>query len=124
MNKLLNYIALSLMGVLCFTACSETDYLKYDVSHNGVYFTKDKLKYSFSVTSDTIRSYTFKMPIQILGGISDKAREVAYSVNEDSTDAVYGVHYTLEKAVIAPDSITGYIPVVILRDSLEGSYEE
>ena len=124
MKNLLKYVTLSLIGVICFTACSETDYLKYDVSHNGVYFTKDKLKYSFSVTSDTIHSYLFKMPIQILGGISDQEREVAFRVNEDSTDAVYGVHYTFDKAIIAPDSITGYIPVTILRDNLEGSYDE
>ncbi len=124
MKNLLNCIIISLLGVMCFSSCSETDYLKYDTSHNGVYFTKDELKYSFSVTSDTVHSYLFKMPIQIMGGISSDEREVAYKVYEDSTDAVESIHYTLGKAVIAPDSITGYIPITILRDNLEGSYAE
>ena len=124
MKKLLKYATLSLTALLCFTACSETEYLKFDASHNGVYFTQEKLKYSFSVTSDTIRSYLFKMPIKIMGCTSSVDREVAYRVNADSTDAVLDVHYTLGKAIIAPDSITGYIPVTILRDNLEGSYEE
>lgn len=118
------YIVLSFLVAVCFTACSETEYLKFDASHNGVYFTKEKLKYSFSVTADSIDSYLFKMPIQILGRTSGVDREVAYSVNPDSTDAVEGVHYTLGKAIIAPDSITGYIPVTILRRNLEGSYAE
>ena len=124
MKNLLKGILLSLLGAVCFISCTETEYLKYDVSHNGIYFTKDKLKYSFSVTSDTIHSYLFKMPIQIMGGISEKEREVAYRINEDSTNAIEGIHYTIGKAFIAPDSITGYIPVTILRDSLQGSYAE
>lgn len=124
MNNLGKNIILALIGVLCFTACSETEYLKFDASHNGVYFTKEKLKYSFSVTADSIRSYLFKMPIQILGRTSGIEREVAFRVNPDSTDAIEGVHYEFGKAVIAPDSITGYIPVIILRDNLEGSYAE
>ena len=124
MNNLGKTIILSLIGVLCFTSCTETEYLKFDASHNGVYFTKEKLKYSFSVTADSIDSYLFKMPIQILGRTSSVEREVAYSVNPDSTDAIEGVHYTLGKAIIAPDSITSYIPVTILRSNLEGSYAE
>lgn len=119
-----NNIPILLLFTLCFSACEETEYLKYDTNHNGIYFTQDELKYSFSVTSDTIRSYLFKMPIQILGGISSEEREVAFRVREDSTDAVEGIHYTLGKAIIEPDSITGYIPVTILRDSLEGNYNE
>ena len=122
MRNLFYSIFVFLLSVFCFSSCEETEYLKYDISHNGVYFTTEELKYSFSVTSDTVHCYLFKMPIQILGGISSEEREVAYRVREDSTDAAEGVHYTLGKAVIAPDSITGYIPVTILRDNLEGSY--
>lgn len=124
MSNLLKYIILSCIGILCLTSCNETEYLRYDTSHNGVYFTEDELKYSFSVSSDTIHSYLFKIPIQILGGISSETREVAYRINADSTDAVEDVHYILGRAMIAPDSITGYIPITILRDNLEGSYLE
>ena len=124
MRNLSKYMFLSLVAVVCLSACSETEYLKFDESHNGVYFTQDKLKYSFSVTADSIRTHLFKMPIQIMGRVSSVDREVAYRVNPDSTDAIEGVHYQLGEAIIAPDSITGYIPVTILRDNLEGSYAE
>lgn len=124
MKNLSKYMLLSFVAVVCLTACSETEYLKFDESHNGVYFTQDKLKYSFGVTDDSIRTYLFKMPIQIMGRTSTAEREVAYRVNPDSTDAIAGAHYELGKAVIAPDSITGYIPVTILRDKLGGSYAE
>ncbi len=124
MRNISKYMVLPLIAVVCLSACSETEYLKFDESHNGVYFTQDKLKYSFSVTADSIRSYLFKMPIQILGRTSSVKREVAYRVNPDSTDAIEGIHYELGKAFIAPDSITGYIPITILRDSLKGRYPD
>ena len=124
MNNPLKSIALAFIGVLGLASCTETEYLKFDASHNGVYFTQDELKYSFSVTADSIRTHLFKMPIKIMGRTSKVEREVAYSVNKDFTDAIEGVHFLLGKAIIAPDSITGYIPITILRDSLEGSYEK
>lgn len=115
---------LSLAAIMLLAACQETEYLKFDISHNGIYFTRDTLKYSFSVTPLDVNSHLFKVPVKVLGGLSGTEREVAYRVNPDSTTAVEGVHYTLGKAVILPDSIEGYIPVTILRDNLEGSYSE
>ena len=115
---------LSLVLATFFVACGETDYLKFDTAHSGVYFTKDTLRYSFSVTPIDVRSYQFNIPVRVLGGISDKEREVAYIINPDSTTAEEGVHYTIGKACILPDSIDGYIPVTILRDNLEGNYTE
>ena len=126
MKNLSNRIAamLSLAAIMLLAACQETEYLKFDMSHNGIYFTRDTLKYSFSVTPLDVNSHLFKVPVKVLGGLSGTEREVAYRVNPDSTTAVEGVHYTLGKAVILPDSIEGYIPVTILRDNLEGSYSE
>ena len=119
-NKL--FVALALSVMLFFTACQE-NYLKYDTSHSGVYFTKDTLKYSFSVTPLEITSYEFKVPFMIMGVPSSKAREVAFVVNPELTTAEENVHYCIGKAVVQPDSISGYIPVTILRDNLEGDYE-
>ena len=119
-NKL--FVALALSVMLFFTACQE-NYLKYDTSHSGVYFTKDTLKYSFSVTPLEITSYEFKVPFMIMGVPSSKAREVAFVVNPELTTAEENVHYSIGKAVVQPDSINGYIPVTILRDNLEGDYE-
>ena len=126
MKKLSNNIIalISFLGILCFSSCQETEYMKFDTSHNGIYFTKDSLKYSFSVTPLEVKSYEFRMPIKVLGCLSSDTREVAYKVNPDSTTAVEGLHYTIGKAVILPDSIDGYIPVTILRDNLKGSYKE
>lgn len=120
-NKL--FVALALSVVLFFTACQE-NYLKYDTSHSGVYFTKDTLKYSFSVTPLEITSYEFKVPFMIMGVPSSKAREVAFVVNPELTTAEENIHYSIGKAVVQPDSISGYIPVTILRDNLEGDYEK
>ena len=110
--------------VFVFAACEETDYLKFNTSHSGIYFTKDTLRYSFSVTPIEVTSYLFKVPVRVMGGISDKEREIEYAINADSTTAEEGVHYTIGKAVIMPDSIDGFIPVTILRDNLEGNYTD
>lgn len=107
---------------LLFTACEDEDYLKFDISHAGVYFTKDTLNYSFGVTPVEVKEYTYNIPLKIMGGISDVKRAVAYEVDADSTTAVEGVHYTIGEVCIEPDSITGHIPVTIYRNNLEGTY--
>ena len=126
MKKALNMAlrVMSVAAVLLFAACEETDYLRFDTSHSGIYFTKDTLRYSFSVTPVEIKSYLFNIPVRVMGGISDKEREVEFAVRADSTTAEEGVHYIIGKAVIMPDSIDGYIPVTILRDNLEGNYTD
>ena len=126
MKNLFNKIifTISFLCVIGFVSCNEYDYLKFDVSHCGIYFTKDTLKYSFSVTPLDITEYEFKVPVKILGGLSDDVREVEYRINPEHTNAVAGVHYNIGKAVILPDSIEGYIPVTILRDNLEGNYND
>lgn len=119
------FVLLSSLTVLLLTSCQDENYLKYDKSYSGVYFTKDTLKYSFSVTPVEIKSYEYRIPIKTMGVPSKtESREVAFVVNSDSTTAIEGVHYTIGKAVIMPDSIGGYIPVTILRDSLKGNYED
>lgn len=117
-------IALSLPIISMFVACEETDYMKYDTSLNGVYFTKDTLNYSFGVMPVEIRSYEYKIPVRVMGGISSEARPVKYIIVDDSTTAVENVHYRIKESVIFPDSIDGHILVEILRDNLEGVYPD
>lgn len=121
-NKII--VAISFFCVFGFVACDEYDYLKFDISHSGIYFTKDSLKYSFSVTPLETTTYDFKVPFRILGGLSDKEREVAYRINPEYTTAELDKHYRIGRAVVLPDSIEGYIPVTILRDCLEGNYND
>ena len=49
MNRIIRYtiMARALPAMLCFTACNDDDYMRFDLSHSGIYFTKDTLKYSF-----------------------------------------------------------------------------
>lgn len=115
-------MALALPAVLLFTACDDEDYMKFDLSQSGIYFTKDTLNYSFGVTPVEIKKYTYRIPVQVMGGTSGEKRAVGYVVDPDSTLATQGVHYEIGEAVIMPDSITGYIPVTVFRDKLEGTH--
>lgn len=113
----------ALVGV-AVSSCEETDYMTYDTSHNGVYFLSDTLQYSFSVTPVEQRTHVVKIPVRVMGGISDSPRKIGYEVIADTTTAIGGEQYRLGEAVIMPDSVNGFIPVEILRDGLEGSYSE
>ena len=119
-KKTLGLVALTLVG---FSACSDPDYMKYDSSYTGIYFTRDTLEYSFSVTPVEVRKHVLKVPVQIMGAPADVDRDFAFELISDSCTALDGEQYVIGQTVVMADSIHGYIPVEILRDGLEGDYE-
>jgi hypothetical protein len=123
--KLTNFRFLAWLAPLLFAlgACDQ-DYMTYDVADQGVYFTRDTLTYSFSVTPIEVKSYSFKVPFRVMGATDAADRPVAFSVVASMTNAVEGVQYTIGDAVLPADSIDGYIPIEILRDGLEGNYTD
>ncbi len=119
-----------LLAALLLAACEETDYMTYDTSHNGVYFEKDSVAYSFGVSPLEVTSHVVAIPVNVMGGLSDAPRDIAYTIVQhdvftgDTVAAELGKHYNISAATVDPDSITGYINVEVLRDALEGSYAE
>lgn len=124
MKRMTKYaiMAFVLPALLFLTACNDEDYMRFDLSHSGIYFTKDTLNYSFSVTPVEVREYTYEIPVKVMGGLSSGKREIGYEVVPDSTTAVDGVHYTIGEACIMPGEIEGVIPVTVYRDELKGNY--
>ncbi len=130
MKGLKYYLAVFGIGLLT-VGCEETDYMTYDTSHNGVYFEKDSIAYSFSVTPIEVKTHTIEIPVKVMGGISKtEAREIGYefvrysNLTNDTVPAVEGVHFNVVSDVVEPDSVTGYIVVEVYRDELLGSYAE
>lgn len=119
LNKIM--VLLPFAGLMMLFSCNE-NYLKYDTSYNGIYFTKDTLNYSFSVSPVEYKEHLFRIPVAVMGGVSKEKRAVAYEIIPEMTSAVSGVHYSIGEACILPDSITGYIPVTVYRSNLEGTY--
>ena len=120
--KISRIIPIAIVAAMTALSCSETDYMTFDTANNGVYFTKDTINYSFSVTPIEVKTYTYKVPFRIMGPTSGEQRTVKFRVDPQLTTAKEGVQYNLGQAVVLPDSINGYIPVEILRDGLEGTY--
>lgn len=134
------FLLTSMFTMFLVTSCFDASYLKYDISHSGVYFTKDSLNYTFGVTPTEVNSYEYRIPVKIMGGLSDADREIAYEVIPVTVDAAAveylklgdisikvaeeGKHYQLGKAVIKKDSIEGYIPITFLRENLAGNYND
>ena len=111
-----------LLAVTLLASCNDENYLKFDLSQTGIYFTKDTLNYSFSVTPVEIKTHTYNIPVKIMGGVSKTKRPLGYYIDSDSTTAEENVHFSIGEACVLPDSIMGYIPVTIYRDKLEGSH--
>ena len=113
---------LALVAVLLLVSCSQENYMRYDSSYNGLYFTADSLTYSFSVTPVETRTHSIQIPVKMMGVLSDQDREIPFKVMADSTTAIEGKHYQVGSHVIKADSIYGNISIILLRDGLEGSY--
>ena len=113
-------LCMLLPAMWLLSSCSE-DYMVYDASYSGIYFSDDTLKYSFGVTSVDIREKEYRIPVYLMGAVSSTDRTFSCMV-ENSSTAVEGVHYTIGTPVITADSVNGYIPVKIFRDALEGNY--
>ena len=117
------YLGLAALVVVGITGCQDPDYMKYDSSYTGIYFTRDTLTYSFSVTPVEVKQHVLEVPVQIMGAPVGFDREFSFELIKDSCTAVAGEQYVIGKAVVKADSIRGFIPVEILRDGLAGDYE-
>ena len=115
--------AMLLPAAALLVSCDNESYIKFDLSNSGIYFTKDTLNYSFSVTPLNVKEYTYNIPVQILGGLSKEKRYIGYYIDPALTEAEEGVHYSIGEAYIEPGSIEGVIPVTVYRDKLEGTYK-
>ena len=129
-------------SALALTSCSETDYLQYDPSANGVYFHRDTLTYSFSVMPVDTTEHVLRIPVKIMGVVTDQPRTFSYAIETsmpiDSIQkliylpesashewAVAGKHYDAPQQVTIPaGQIEGCIPITIHRNALEGNFSE
>lgn len=116
------FTLLALPAALLLASCEDTDYMRFDTSNSGVYFTKDTLNYSFGVTPMEIRTYRYDIPVRVMGGLSEKERPIAYEIIDDSTFADEGVQYRILSASVPAGEIDGSISVELLRDGLEGTH--
>ncbi len=141
MRTAIKYLFIALL-VGATMGCSETAYLQYDASANGIYFHRDTLTYSFSVMPVDSVTHTLQVPVKIMGVVSDQPRTFAYTVEhqmpsdslqqliylpeaEQYVWAEQDKHYSLPQEVTIPaGAITGSIPVTIHRRALEGSFAE
>lgn len=108
-----------LMAVIFFAACKKEQPATFDPNFTGIYFSTDSMNYSFSVTPIEITSHVLKVPVKIMGMPDTKDRVFSVEIGQERTTAVEGVHYRVTGDLIIPkDSVSGYVPLEILRDDL------
>lgn len=117
------YIFGALLAACMLGSCDNEDYMKYDTEYSGIYFTGDTVKYSFGVTPINIKEHTVKVPVMIMGALSPEERTFSYQLVADDCVGTEGLQYKIGTPVIPSDSVGGYIPITILRDGLEGDYQ-
>ena len=94
-NIIKQMIWAALLPSLLLVSCDNENYMKYDLDNAGIYFTKDTLNYSFSVTPLDVKTYTYDIPVQIMGGLSEVKRPIGYYIDPALTEAEEGVHYSI-----------------------------
>lgn len=122
-------IGIKAAGLFCALAagmlassCSE-EYMTYDTGYSGIYFPNDTMRYSFGVTPTDIREKEFRIPVCLMGAPSAENRTFTYRIDKEKTTAEEGVHCSILSPTIEADSVRGYIPVVIHRNTLAGDYQ-
>ena len=119
-----HFLLSAVVAAVLIASCTDENYMLYDTSLNGVYFAGDTLSWSFGVTPVDTLTHTVQIPVRIMGTLSDVPRPIGYEIICDTTRATEGVQYRMGQAIIEPDSVTGHIDVVLLREGLEGNYSE
>lgn len=124
-NITIPFSALIVMAVFFVSSCKKESYLLYEKDFAGIYFDQDSLYYSFGVTPFEIESYTLEVPVHIMGQPVADERIFTIAVVDNKTTAKEGIHYTVpNRLTIPPDSVNGYIPITILRNTLgEADYK-
>ena len=85
-------LTIALATAAAAISCSETDYMTFDSADSGVYFTKDTLTYSFSVTPIEIKTYTYHVPFRIMGPTSKEQRKVSFIIDPALTVSLPPYH--------------------------------
>lgn len=113
--------------VACLAGCNDENYLIFDNSFSGLYFTEDSIHYSFGILPIEQRSHIQEIPVQIMGEPCDHDRLFTVEVlpSQEHRQPREGEQYRINPGhlVIPADSIAGYIPLELLRDGLEGDDE-
>lgn len=121
------YVAAGLVAATGLSACQETDYMTFDNNYNGIYFTTDSIHYSFGILPLDRTEYTRDIPVKLMGAPADHDRNFSIEIlaAKDNAMPMEGVQYRIEakNVLIKADSISGNIPVTLLRNGLEGDDE-
>lgn len=108
-----------LVPIALLSSCKKDQPQTFDKNFTGIYFVEDSINYSFSVTPLDVHEYLLKVPVQIMGAPASKDRVFVAEVVSDRTTANPGVQYTIDGDMVVPkDSIRGFIPVMIHRETL------
>lgn len=109
----------SFLLLLMLASCKKESLVSFDKNFTGIYFETDSINYSFSVTPIEVTNYLLKVPVEIMGAPVSEDRVFKADVIADKSTAVAGTHYTISGDMVIPkDSINGFIPVLINRNSL------
>lgn len=107
------------LSVVILASCKKDNPVSFDKNFTGIYFETDSINYSFSVTPIEVTNYLLKVPVEIMGAPTANDRVFTAEVIADKSTAVAGTHYSINGDMLIPkDSINGFIPVLINRNSL------
>lgn len=106
-------------------ACSQHEVMDYALE-GRVYFNDTKLtngvttiitekNYSFALQNSALMQDTLRIPVQLMGNVSDHDRTFQAVAVADSTTAASPFHYEILSGTLKAGEYTAYLPVVVKR---------
>lgn len=135
MKKLLYILSFISLSIALFSCDQKIDfpfqgksrvqikcYDKTTTNNTMVYF--DSVAVSLGLLDDDILEDTLRVPIELLGYVSDVDRIYKVVVDKDSTNAIEGVHYKAFENLrtLKAGKIADTLKIVILRENLSTSF--
>lgn len=111
------YILTGLLSLLVLASCKREELAVYQDETN-IYFDAGDDTLGISFSADTLATYTFRLPVRIMGRLTPSPRPFRLEVDADSTTAVLGRDYLMPAdslLTIGGDSAVRNLRVVVLR---------
>lgn len=125
----MNKVLIFLFCLLIFS-CKQNDGFDFE-GENQIYIASgDSTIFSFAVKPQNYKIHEIRIPIRITGSAASMDREILVEVNQERT--LYakeglpneGGHYTIEKCILAKDSVNTVLVVRLYRDNIKNTMQE
>lgn len=134
MKKILYILSFISLSIALFSCNQDIDFpyqgkdrvqiKSYTLGTNDTKLYFDTMAVSLGLLNDTILFDTLKVPVELMGHLSDVDRTYKIVIDKDSTDAIEGVHYKAFESLrtMKAGKRADTVKIIIIRENLSTSF--